>query len=87
MADAMTFHRLPVYGPLVRGSRDVRRRAPEVRSLETQLALPPSTDPHFVFEILGGRVTPDAPIAATIESTGHVIFTVAAGHDAPVREQ
>jgi hypothetical protein len=80
VADAMTFHRLPAYGPLVRGSREVRRRAPEVRSLETQLVLPPSTDRHFVYEILGGRVTPDASIAATIESTGHVSFAVAGEH-------
>ena len=79
-ADAMTIHRLPEYGPLVRGSRDVRRRVAEVRSLQVQLALPASTDRHFVYEILGGRVTPEAPVAATIDSTGHVSFAVAAAH-------
>ena len=86
-ADAMTFHRLPVYGPLVRGSKDVRRRASEVRSLDVQLALPPSTDPRFVYEILGGRVTPDAPVAATIESTGHVSFAVTVGEERPGGDQ
>lgn len=86
-ADAMTFHRLPEYGPLVRGSREVRRRVSEVRSLETQLALPASTDRHFVYEILGGRVTPEAPMAATIESTGRVSFAVVAGHGSPGRGQ
>ena len=74
-ADAMALNRLPQYGALVRGSREVRRRASEVRSLETQFALPPSTDPLFVYEILGGRVTPGAALAATIDAAGHASFT------------
>jgi hypothetical protein len=65
----------------------VRRRVSEVRSLDTQLALPASTDPHCMYEILGGRLTPEAPIAATIESTGRVSFAVAAGHSGPGRGQ
>ena len=86
-ADAMTILRLPAYGPLVRGSKEIRRRVSEVRSLETELALPASTDRHFVYEILGGRVTPEAPFAATIESTGHASFTVAGGHGGPGRDK
>ena len=81
VADAMTFHRLPQYGPLVRGSREIRRRVSEVRSVDTQLALPASTDPLFVYKILGGRVTADAMFAATIESTGRVRFDLAAGRE------
>jgi hypothetical protein len=73
-ADAMTLNRLPQYGALVRGSKEIWHRASEVHSLETQLALPPSTDPHFVYEILGGRVTPGAPLAATIDPAGHASF-------------
>jgi len=75
VADSMTFLRLPQYGALVRGAREVRARTSEVRRLETELGLPPSTDPVFVYEILGGRVTPTAPVAATIDANGHAHFT------------
>ena len=75
-ASAMTALRLPQYGALVRGTKEVRARTSEVRSLETgQLGLPPSTDPVFVYEILGGRVAPEAPLAATIDASGHARFT------------
>jgi hypothetical protein len=73
----MTMHRLPEYGPLVRGSQEIRRRVTEVRGIETEFELPPSSDRHFVFEILGGRVTPTAPLLATIEKTGRVRFVQA----------
>jgi hypothetical protein len=74
LADSLTIHRLPEYGPLVRGSQEIRRRVSEIRSIETEFELPPSSDRQFVFEILGGRVTPTAPFMATIEKTGHVRF-------------
>jgi hypothetical protein len=75
---ATKIYRLPEYGALVRGSRDIRRRVAEVRSIETEFSLPPSTDRNFIYEILGGRVTRTAPYAATIERTGHARFTPAA---------
>ena len=71
---ATKINRLPEYGAIVRGSRDIRRRVAEVRSIETEFDLPPSTDRNFIYEILGGRVTPSAPYAATIERTGHARF-------------
>ena len=74
LSDSMTMHRLPEYGPLVRGSQEIRRRVTEVRGIETEFELPPSSDRQFVFEILGGRVTPTAPLRATIEKTGRVRF-------------
>lgn len=74
-ANAGTELRLPQYGALVRGTKEVRARTSEVRSLETQLPLPPSTDPVFVYQILGGRITPGAPLAATIDAGGHAHFT------------
>jgi hypothetical protein len=77
LSDSMTMHRLPEYGSLVRGSQEIRRRVAEVRSIETEFELPPSSDRQFVFEILGGRVTPTAPLLATIEKTGRVRFVQA----------
>jgi hypothetical protein len=79
IASAMTMLRLPEYGPLVRGSREIRRRVAEVRSIETAFVLPPSSDRYFIYQVLGGRVTPSASYTATIDATGHVTFaTVAA---------
>jgi hypothetical protein len=75
---ATKINRLPEYGAIVRGSRDIRRRVAEVRSIEIEFGLPPSTDRNFIYEILGGRVTQTAPYAATIERTGHARFTPAA---------
>jgi hypothetical protein len=72
---AATINRLPEYGALVSGSRDIRRRVAEVRGIETEFSLPASTDRNFVYEVLGGRVTQTARYAATIERTGHVRFT------------
>jgi hypothetical protein len=74
LSDSLTMHRLPEYGPLVRGSQEIRHRVSEVRGIETEFELPPTTDRQFVFEILGGRVTPTAPFLATIDKTGGVRF-------------
>ena len=75
LADAMTFHRLPEYAPLARGSREIRRRVSEIRRIDTEFALPPSTDRAFLYEVLGGRVSPHGRLTATIGRNGHVTFT------------
>jgi hypothetical protein len=75
LADAMTFHRLPEYAPLARGSREIRRRVLDVRRIDTEFPLPPSTDRAFLYEVLGGRVSPDGRLTATIGRTGLVTFT------------
>jgi hypothetical protein len=73
---AMTLNRLPEYGALARGSRDVRQRLPEVRRLDVEFTVPRATDTSFIYVgVLGGRVTPTATFAATIERTGNVRFT------------
>ena len=77
-AYAKRIYHLPEYGRLVRGSREIRRRVADVRRIETEFDLPPSTDRAFIYEILGGRVTASARYAATIEMTGHVHFTLVA---------
>jgi hypothetical protein len=76
-ADAMTIHRMRAYAPLVRGSLDIRRYTPEIRGIQTEFALPPTTDPAFLYETLGGHLSRDAPFSATISSTGGVVFTPA----------
>jgi hypothetical protein len=75
-AYAQTINRLPTYGVLVRGSREIRQHVDEIRSLAIEFAVEPSTNTHFIYErVLGGRVTAHAPFAATIEKTGRVRFT------------
>lgn len=74
MYASMSLARLPEYGTLVRGSREVRRHAKTVRYLDTAFTLPPSTDRTFIYELLGGRVTGDAPFGASIEADGRVVF-------------
>jgi hypothetical protein len=71
-------NRLPEYGALVRGSEEIRRRLPEVRGIDIEFTVPPSTNTHYLYEtILGGRVTPTAAFTATIERSGRVRFTPA----------
>jgi hypothetical protein len=74
VADAMTFHRMPEYGLLVDGSREIRRRTNEVQAIDTDFALPASTDPSFLYVCLGGRVRPQASLIATIHRMGEATF-------------
>jgi hypothetical protein len=79
LEEAMTIARLPEYAPLSRGSRDVFRRAPEVRAIETGFTLPATSDSEFLYRVLGGRVTASSPITARIERDGSVIILGASG--------
>jgi hypothetical protein len=74
LATAMTIHRLPEYGALLRGTREIFRRAPEVRGIETEFPLPPTADREFMYTILGGHVTRTAPFFASVKRSGDVIF-------------
>jgi len=67
---------MPAYGPLVRGSRMVLQRLPEVRAI-TMPGLHETTDPAFVYEVLGGHISASAPFAARIGPGGEVSFEVA----------
>jgi len=71
---ATQIHKLPEYGPLLRGSREVIRRTPEVRDIFTDFELPPSTDRTFLFVCLGGRVSTAAGYHARIARDGSVTF-------------
>jgi hypothetical protein len=75
---ARTLYRLPEYGVLVSGSQEIRRRAPEVRRIDLDFRVPPTTDRDYLYTtILGGRISPTAPFSATIERSGHVRFVPA----------
>jgi hypothetical protein len=69
-----TIHRLPQYGTLVRASREIRRNAPIVRSVDAMLPLPPTTDVTFIYRIFGGQLSENAPVSATIGPAGQVSF-------------
>ncbi len=73
-ARSMAYHRLPQYDALARGSLEVRRRMPAARAIRVGFELPPSTDPLFIYQSLGGRVAADAPFDATIAPDGSVRF-------------
>lgn len=75
-AESRTIYRMPEYGALRRGSQEIRRRVTEIRRIDIEFTVPPSTNTYFIYEtVLGGRVTPAAPFTATIERTGRVRFT------------
>jgi hypothetical protein len=76
---ASTMHRLPEYRVLVDASRTLVREHPQLRGIRTGFALPPSTDPEFLYRILGGRIDPGAPHAAIIQPGGALKY-VTAGH-------
>ena len=74
LALAATMHRLPEYRVLVEASRTIAAAHPSVRAIRAEFTLPPSTDPEFLYRILGGRIDPAAPSAALIRADGGVVF-------------
>ena len=75
LAQAMTIARLPEYRLLVQGSRAIRATAGSVKAIETEFSLPPTTDPTFVYRVLGGEVRGDASLIARIGADGRVSYT------------
>ena len=57
-----------------RGVAEIAAAHPSVRAIRTEFTLPPSTDPEFLYRILGGRVDPNAPRAALIQTDGSVRY-------------
>jgi hypothetical protein len=78
LAFAASMHRLPEYRVLVDASRAIVRTHPSVRAIETEFTLPPSTEPDFLYRVLGGRIDANAGPAAVIRRDGTVRY-VAAG--------
>jgi hypothetical protein len=71
---AATMHRLPEYRVLVAASREMVGRREAVRAIRTEFTLPDSTDPEFLYRILGGRIDANAPRAALIQRDGSVKY-------------
>lgn len=74
LAQAATIARLPEYRLLVDASRTIRRDTPIVTAINTELSLPATTDPSFIYRVLGGQVRDDGPLAATIAADGRVRY-------------
>jgi hypothetical protein len=76
LAHSLTWYRMPEYGPLSRGAREIRRRTADIRRIETTFPVPPlMTDRDFLYRVVGGRITEDAEFDAVIDRDGHVRFT------------
>jgi len=71
---AATLHRLPEYRVLVAESREIAGTHEPVRAIRTEFTLPPSTDPEFLYKILGGRIDPAAPRTAIVRADGDVRY-------------
>ncbi len=69
-----TMHRMPQYGVLVDASRQIERVGQPMRSIRTEFALPPTTDPEYLFKVLGGRIDPASPWTSAIATDGRVIY-------------
>ena len=74
LAFAATLHRLPEYRVLVQASRAIVQRLEAVRAIRAELPLPPSTDPAFLYRVLGGRIEPNASSSALIRPDGTVEY-------------
>ena len=71
---AATMHRMPQYGLLVDASRRIKSVGQPMRSIRTEFSLPPTTDPEYLFRVLGGRIDPASPWTSVIMTDGRVIY-------------
>jgi hypothetical protein len=71
---AASMFRMPQYGALVAGSQEIIRRREPMQSIEMETELPPTSDPEFIFRILGGRIDRRAEWRALILADGRVTY-------------
>ncbi len=71
---AATMHRLPEYGVLVEASRKIASMGQPMREIVTEFALPKTSDPAYIYKILGGRIDPASPWIGVITPTGDVVY-------------
>jgi len=76
---AATIVRLPQYGVLVDASRVLVRRGQPLRAVRTGFTLPLTSDPEFLFRVLGGRIDRKSPWIAIISADGQVAYRKAGG--------
>jgi hypothetical protein len=71
---AATMHRLPEYRVLVDASRRIASTRQPMRAIVTEFSLPPTSDPHFIYTIFGGRIERGAPWFAVVSADGRVTY-------------
>jgi hypothetical protein len=74
MRVAATLHRMPEYGALVDGSRQLVQQRRPMRAIQTEFILPPTSDSEFIYQILGGRLEPSSPWIGVIKRDGRVVY-------------
>jgi hypothetical protein len=77
LRQAALWHRMPEYHALVKGSRRVAAMEQPMRDVRTAFPLLPTSNPAFLYTILGGRIDPTASWIAVIQADGSVQFTKA----------
>jgi hypothetical protein len=68
------FPRLPEYRLLVSASRTIVSLHQPMRAIQTDFKLPPTGDPEFLYQLLGGRIDRTSPWIATIVSDGRIVY-------------
>jgi hypothetical protein len=76
---AATLHRMPEYAAIVTASRTMVTRGQPLKGIETSFPLPPTSDPEFVYRILGGPIDPASEWIGIIEAGGSVRYRRADG--------
>jgi hypothetical protein len=71
---AATLFRMPAYEAFVRGSRTIVRYGRPMRAVRASFDVPPTSDPEFIFTILGGRIEHGAPWWAEIAPDSQVMY-------------
>jgi hypothetical protein len=72
-------NRMPEYGLLVDASRKIRSLGQPMRAIETDFKLPPTANPEFLFEVLGGRIDRNARWICLIRADGTLSYRQVAG--------
>ena len=71
---AATLFRMPQYETFVRASRTIVRSRQPMRAIRAGFPIPPTSNPEFIFTILGGRIQRGAPWWAEITPDSRVVY-------------
>jgi hypothetical protein len=74
LQQAAQWHKLPEYRVLVQASRKIVGKRQPMRAVQTAFVLPPTSDPAFIYTVLGGRLDRASPWVAVIQPDGNVIY-------------
>lgn len=72
---ANQMYRMPQYGAMARGARQIYRQTKVVRKLDVTFPVPPFSDPWFPYQAMGGRIDDAGTFDAVIDEKGNVRFT------------